>query len=374
MILGYGLATEGEADRRMEATLKEFKRLTDHTIILLNNASHKEKALVERYGFDWVEDNREWGKLQWKIKEDFVSTYVATSGADLCICLDMDEVLDEAFTRTQALDLIEHEASAFYVYIVNLRDGGYASPLSFWNIRIWKPVQEYGFTFPHKALHCGLAPEWVWSAGYYIPHILYHHGMATPETRKRKVERYTKYDPTAQYMGKSYYDALSGGVEITDFDYTVVKKEVMDFVSNLNQKPKKPMRQKEEKYVIVLRKDGVKLDIPERHLEDALSRGFTLVSRDVVTKENYQQQAIAEKITPWSSSMSGSSAPTTPSDTLPTASKPSVIKSSAKKRAATKKVSKGTSAKRTFSSRAKSAPDTTSETPSDASDPQEPQL
>ena len=80
-IVGYGLC--GKNEPYLEATLDEFKRLCDETIICCNNAGWKELSIIKRYGFKTVQDPREWGVNQWKIKEDFVTNHVAKLKPDL---------------------------------------------------------------------------------------------------------------------------------------------------------------------------------------------------------------------------------------------------------------------------------------------------
>ncbi len=104
-VIGYGVCGK-EADRYLENTLKEFKRLCDDTVIALNNATDKEKNLIESYGFKTVVDDREWGLHQHHIKQDLMNE-VAKLRPDYCVCLDMDEVFDPEMTREKLLDTFE---------------------------------------------------------------------------------------------------------------------------------------------------------------------------------------------------------------------------------------------------------------------------
>lgn len=240
-IVGYGLCTKDEP--YLEATLDEFARLCDETIICLNNAGEREKELITARGFMTVEDNRTWGVLQWKIKEDFVNNHVAKLKPDLCVCLDMDEVFDKNLTKEGLYELYKKPFEAFYFRIINLWDDGYNPDRSFWNIRAWK--FQPPFTWPHKSVHCGLAPEWTWGRAYYVPYILKHYGLKDAERRKKKTERYEKYDPTAKFITKEYYDSLQSNPQIVEFDEDKLHQEVVDFVVSINQKYIPPM-QKEE--------------------------------------------------------------------------------------------------------------------------------
>src|SRR5436190_19713424 len=106
-VVGYGICGKGEAKRYLKATLEEFKRLCDTTIILLNHAGEEERALIASYGFQMVTDDREWGKEQNHIKQDFVTHHVSKLTPDWLVCLDMDEVFEPAFTRMELERLTE---------------------------------------------------------------------------------------------------------------------------------------------------------------------------------------------------------------------------------------------------------------------------
>jgi len=270
-VVGYGICGGGEADRYMEATLKEFKRLCDETVICGNNITDKERNLINKYGFKLVEDNREWGKTQWKIKQDLVKNHIAKLNPDMCVCLDMDEVFDPNMTRQDIEELSKSPFDAFYFYIVDLWGDGYSVAHSFWNIRAWRFKPEKGLDFPQKALHCGLAPEWVWHYGYYSPYFVLHYGLKEKKDRQKKVERYAKYDPKAQFIAKTYYDDLAAEIKEDKLDLDKIRIEVQKFVEDTAQKPKKDrIKTQKEVFAFIQKTDGQIIDIPVRSVDDTL--------------------------------------------------------------------------------------------------------
>lgn len=278
MIVGYGLTTKGEADRFMKQTLDEFQRLCDYVIICCNNAGEKEKKLIDSYGFKRVDDNREWGKLQWKIKQDFIRDHVAPLKPDWLVCLDMDETFDKNFTKE---DIPPLEGKAFYFYIVNLRDDGYAPDMCFWNVRLWKWNGD--IEWEQKPQRCGIAPKWAYMFGNYAPFIVKHYGLQSPEDRQKKLERKEKYDPDARYIPQQYYSNVNKS-HVIPFDEDAVHQEVQSEVAHYKQKDKTYyMPQAREFYYVKRLKDGVILDIPANHLEQTLKDGkFELVSQSPV--------------------------------------------------------------------------------------------
>src|SRR5690348_13125626 len=95
---GMCIVGAGEADRYLEITLKEFKRLCDKVIIATNNATQKEKDLIERYGFEQYEDNREWGIHQPNIKMVLLARFNEYR-PDRVVALDSDEQFGQKVTR-----------------------------------------------------------------------------------------------------------------------------------------------------------------------------------------------------------------------------------------------------------------------------------
>lgn len=268
-VIGYGVC--GKNERYLENTLKEFKRLCDHTIIVCNNTDKKSKDLIKSYGFDIVVDNRVWGENQHKIKEDFVKT-LGKYNPDWLICLDMDEVFDPSLTR-EKFEEYTQQCESMYVYIVNLWGTGWKREWSFWNIRAWKWKGESMTKFVNRPLHCGLAPEWAYHYGTNVPVILWHYGLKDTDVRKRKIDRYRQFDPKAVYRDKSYYDALSSK-DFEEINTLYIQESIEK--ETLPLKKKKILQNNAKEFVYVMRNDGKILDIPKESLTEHLKRGFKL--------------------------------------------------------------------------------------------------
>ncbi len=280
-IIGYGICGAGEAGRYMRATLDQFKLFCDTTIILLNNATKAEYDLVEEYGFLAVTDNREWGKEQWRIKQDLLDNHVSVLKPDWCLCLDMDETIHNF--RRKDLEEYQTIADSLYVYIVNLWNDGHKPTRNFWNVRLWRWTGDT--KMKQQALHCGLAPEWTYFVGAYSKVLMKHYGLMKKEDRDKKIARYAKYDPTARCIDRSYYDSLADNTCTPFVEYDIIEELNQYWQKYKPTKKKRIMQNKEQEYVYVQRlKDGATLAIPKRSLADTLKQGFVLVGD--VTPEN----------------------------------------------------------------------------------------
>lgn len=218
-IIGQAVCGSGEADRYMEDTLKEFKRLCDDVVVCCCNAGIKEKALLRKYRCRYYDEDREWGKFQYNIKTDLLKRIILLS-PDWILPLDMDETMPSVDRKI--LEDLTKNREACQFYVVNLIDDmeHYSPPLSFRNVRFYKNIKGMETQFLKKALHCGNATPYFYclpAKETFVPHILLHTGLMKKEDRLRKAERYSKYDPRAVYKDVSYYDALSS-------DY-IIKKE-----------------------------------------------------------------------------------------------------------------------------------------------------
>jgi hypothetical protein len=275
MITGYCITTAGEANRYLRDTLDCLQKLCDEVVIVHNRSGAEEIAMVEEYGFDSYSDSAEWGLNQDKIKERLMK-WLSHKPRDLMVCLDSDEVL--LLTKKE---LTELKGNAWYVYVMNMWGDGWNRKWSFWNIRIWR--WNNILEFQHTPLHCGLAPKWCYEVGHYIPVILEHYGLMLREDRQRKIARYEKYDPTAKYKDRAYYEALKND----DFDhinyehiYQALHKEVGKY------KEKKLTIKKDMKYIYVRNKHGNIVDIPESQLAETLKRGgFEVIGEVTNTRQ-----------------------------------------------------------------------------------------
>lgn len=269
-IVGYGVCGGGEADRYLRATLEEFKRLCDHTIIVGNNLTDKERVMIAEYGFELCEDDREWGTNQQRIKMSLMEK-VAKLDPTYCVCLDMDEVFDPQVTKEKLLQLFS-TGDALYFYIMNLWNEGWNRRWSFWNIRAWKWNGDIKFS--NKPLHCGLAPEWCYYYASYAPHFIRHYGLMTKESRLKKIARYEKYDPKAQYKDKSYYDALHGD-DSEPIDDDMVREALNKEIGV--QKKKQVQTATKKKFYYMQSPDGRVMDIADSLVKETQDRGFKML-------------------------------------------------------------------------------------------------
>lgn len=200
----------GEADRWLETVLKQRTELVDDMIIATNNATQKEKDLIKKYGFWQYEDNREWGINQPLIKNDLLAKAVKLK-PDWFLPSDADELYGKAFTRAEAERLAATDAISYNFHIINLwgDQNHYRHDLSFENIRYFRFRPELGLSFERKNVHCGWSPPAFYTYAWTAPHLVKHYGLMLEKDRKRKVERYEKYDPKAVFKGKEFYDKIA---------------------------------------------------------------------------------------------------------------------------------------------------------------------
>lgn len=242
-IIGIGVCGPNESSRYMEKSLKEFKRLCDDAIIVTNNGTEQDIALIESYGFKHYADNREWGIDQPNIKTDLL-TKAGELKPDWIIAIDMDEVFAPEFTREEAERLASGHEVAYYFLVVNLYNDEqhFAHDVGiqrFWNIRYYKYMPEHGLQFQRKALHCGLGPPITYKYGWHAPYYLLHYGLMKPEDRKKKVARYQKYDPKGIHKSKVYYDDLNRELQMRPFDPQGLLRKLKE---SPECKPRKPLK------------------------------------------------------------------------------------------------------------------------------------
>lgn len=221
-VIGAMVCGPGEADRYLEKSLKEFKRLCDDALIVCNNTDEKTEQLITKYGYKWYRDDREWGVSQPDIKSDLLRRIGAYS-PDWIIAIDSDEVFASDFTREEAERLAGGDEIAYNFLVVNLYNDeqhfAHSTGIQrFWNVRFYKYLPEHGLQFLRKSLHCGLAPPISYKYAWHAPYYLLHYGLMKAEDRQKKIERYQKYDPTKKFKSGSYYDELGMELPMRKFD------------------------------------------------------------------------------------------------------------------------------------------------------------
>ena len=198
----------GEGDRYLERVFDQL--WVDDICVCLNRADEKTKRIVGERASLVKTDDREWGKEQWRIKQDFLEYVLAHAHPDWIWCLDADEIFDPRFTREEAQRMAEGKDVAWYFWCLQLwnNENQVREDLCFPNVRFYRVVPELGITFQATPLHCGLAPQYAYRFGSQSGLYFKHYGLMLPEDRKRKVARYDQYDPKEKYKGHSWYSAL----------------------------------------------------------------------------------------------------------------------------------------------------------------------
>lgn len=226
----------GPNEKYLEQTLDEFERLCDDALICLNNPTDADRVKAEATGYEWYEDNREWGKEQPDIKTSLLQRIKEDFQPDWIIVLDADETLP-TITR-ESFEELSQGRYAMQFYVVNLwnDERHYKKNAAFWNVRAYKPGESPDTQFLRKALHCGNAPPFFYgpAKATYVPHIMLHRGLMDYADRQRKSQRYAIYDPNARFKGRDYYDMLeydqSGGSE---YDQSAVLRKISEFCKTL---------------------------------------------------------------------------------------------------------------------------------------------
>jgi hypothetical protein len=260
-----GFMVCGPNEKYLKGTLDEFKRLCDDAVIATNNADKETIDLIKSYGYWTYEDNREWGVSQPLIKTDLLKKIGGLRPA-VVVPLDADERFDGSYSR-ELLEEYSRRYPAIYFYIVNHwnDEDHHRKSLGFWNIRQFNYLPEYGLQYIRKNLHCGLGPPWAYHYGSYVPHFIHHYGLMEAEARKRKVQRYEKYDPSAKWKDRAYYEALKTETVGSSFSEREMLDKLREEVEKMGSQ-KKNMFQKHpnEKYVYVRRvADDKRLDMKE---------------------------------------------------------------------------------------------------------------
>lgn len=232
---------KGEADRWLKRVLDQRKELVDDMVIVGNNTDKKTEKLINKYGFWFYRDDREWGIYQPDIKQDLLNKVIKLK-PDYILPSDADEIYDKRLTKQAIYDLFKAPAIAYYFHIINLwnDEDHYRHDASFYNIRLFRYRSDLPNTFERKRVHCGLAPSIYYNYGWHCKYLLLHYGLMKPEDRRKKAERYAKYDPRAVFKGREYYDKLTDDQPPQPFNEERMCRLAEEDMSKYNEYKKQP--------------------------------------------------------------------------------------------------------------------------------------
>ena len=274
-IAAFLVVGAGEADRWLERVLKQLWWV-DTVCVCLNRADEATKELVEKHAEFIREDDREWGKEQWRIKQDFLNAVIEDAKPDWIWCLDADEIFDPRFDRAMADKMMSGHEVAWYFWCLQLwNDETRVRPdLSFPNIRFFKVVPELGLHFLAQALHCGLAPMYAYKYGSQSSLWFKHYGLMKREDRQRKIARYDRYDPNAKYKGKSWYDGLRNE-RAAHVPFEEIVKKLPEFIHRKKPVTANKHMSKDKSIFLFVNKLGKTVTaVGEKQREEFAKRGF----------------------------------------------------------------------------------------------------
>lgn len=259
----------GEADRWLLQALQDIK-WCDEICVCLNNVDKKTEQMVKDFGCQVYYDYREWGKEQWKIKEDFFHKFIIKFNPDWIIAKDADEIFDKNFNRREAECLADKGGTGYHFYVVNLYNAGYNVVQSFWNVRFWRYNPEWNNTWTRRNLHCGLYPTHIYRYANYAPFILKHYGLQKKEDRGAKVARYKKYDPYCRWMrmNNTYYEFLNKPAKVSPFNENELHQKAVDYANKTYFKQPNMNEDKRKVYYFRRVKDDALIPVYEDQVEE----------------------------------------------------------------------------------------------------------
>jgi len=255
-IIGFMVVGEGEASRYLSKSLDEFKRLCDDAMIVGNNTDKDTEDMIKKYGYHFYRDDRIWGQEQPHIKTELLKRIGKELKPDWILGIDSDEQFCKEVDRETLERLASGEEIGWYFMIVNLYGdkNHFAHDVGikrFWNVRFYKYMPELGLQFQEKRLHCGLGPPYAYKFGWYAPYYINHYGLMTESDRKRKYERYDKYDPNARFIDKRYYDDLRKTLRKIPFNRSKLLEQLASEPTCQPRVTPKPYLNQEKKVEIV---------------------------------------------------------------------------------------------------------------------------
>ncbi len=299
-IIGMGVVGRGEADKYLKLTLDHNLPLVDKMVIWGDAPDEATEKIIFSYG-DKIEYHRYpesiWATGQWKIKESlfrYVIKHLAGESNPWVLAFDFDELFDDRLTREKLEELANRKATAYEFNFIQLWDdenhmrvdGGWGD---FWNVRFFKYQPEQSQEWLRKPLHCGLWPIYARRQAIMIPYIVRHYGYMNPAHRKKKVERYDKYDPQRVYQDKEWYQSMK--YEATDERMIIREFNETDYINRILPQML-PKYQKETKITMVNSKQVNRVYMVRRlkdnRIQEMSSKQYTEMTANGNFKHQYE--------------------------------------------------------------------------------------
>jgi len=284
-IVGMIIVGTGEADRYLPKVLNRLSKICDDIVVACNAKDAKTRNLVAQRTIAYDFSEYEWGKKQNIIKEIFLRRCIAKENPDWVICVDSDEILDEAFTREKAEEMAKRNEIAYEFYCVQLWDTEDKMRVdglwgNFWNVRYFKFIKNADLGYQNTPLHCGLAPKYAYAWRTQGEHLFKHYGYMKKEDRIKKAERYRKYDPTAKYRSNEYYDGiLSDKPKLKDFNEQRFRQK-LTYISREPSESKIKIIKAMSKMYYIKNKWGKIYSVNEDQIENHKREGIEILSEE----------------------------------------------------------------------------------------------
>jgi glycosyltransferase involved in cell wall biosynthesis len=129
--------------------------------------------------------------------------------------LDADEKLEDSFAnQVQDIQKQDHY-DAVYFRLYDMWDESHYRQDTYWKAHfIYRPFliryrPDIDYIWEESAQHCGRFPTNICHFPYICNNTrIQHYGWASPEDRKKKYQRYMKYDPLGKFGWKEQYESI----------------------------------------------------------------------------------------------------------------------------------------------------------------------
>ena len=210
--LVVGMLVKNEAKRYLKDVIKNISLFADELVVLDDNSTDETVDVIKRNSTIPTHvtfmENGNFGENEIGLRKKLYQL-VLEKNPDWYMIIDADEIFSKASREKFEQLMKQDEVDVWGFKLYDMWDEKHYRSDEHWNaheyptLMLVRNIKGFRPEWRETPIHCGRIPSNLWDLRTKSTDIMKikHYGWANPTDRKKKYERYVKFDPTGEYRG-----------------------------------------------------------------------------------------------------------------------------------------------------------------------------
>ncbi|MFV9510025.1 glycosyltransferase [Tepidibacillus sp. LV47] len=229
--LVVGMLVKNEANRYLKRVIENISSYADELVVLDDKSIDDTVDVIRKTStiptYITSIDNGNFYENEIELRKRLYQL-VLSRNPDWFMIVDADEIFDQASREKFEKLMNQNEVDVWGFKLYDMWDETHYRSDEYWRaheystLMLVRNIRGFQPEWRETPIHCGRLPSNLWSLRTKSTELMKikHYGWADPEDRKKKYERYMKYDPKGEYRGniEQYLSILDEKPNLVSWD------------------------------------------------------------------------------------------------------------------------------------------------------------